>query len=270
MLEDEARGGTGGIGRAFTATPREVSVLLNRSVTIARAARKHNPTSPTSPAAFGGRDMTKRMPSRTTRHADPSEPSPGGGSTATSSRRGARSVPRGAGRAPAHGGSARPAGGTRHRDTRHARRRPALPRPLPRRRLGPAARGAAGLAAGACRARRRRIAWWMPSGRSWRHSKRSEGARQRGGLCVWHVVGCRRVDPRVAARRGWNGRPVGHAQAQASSSRRWTCSSRTSHSHGAPGPARSRPMAWDRQLRPPVHRDRCTQRRAARRRDERR
>ena len=40
------------------------------------------------------------------------------------------------------------------------------------------------------------------------------GADSAAGSCVWHVVGCGASIREWAARRGWNGRPVGHAQAQ--------------------------------------------------------
>jgi hypothetical protein len=40
------------------------------------------------------------------------------------------------------------------------------------------------------------------------------GADSAAGSCAWHVVGCGASIREWAARRGWNGRPVGHAQAQ--------------------------------------------------------
>ncbi len=40
------------------------------------------------------------------------------------------------------------------------------------------------------------------------------GADSAAGSCAWHVVGCGASIREWAAQRGWNGRPVGHAQAQ--------------------------------------------------------
>ena len=95
-----------------------------------------------------------------------------------------------------------------------ARRRADLPRPVPRRRAGPAAPRAAGPPA---RGHRRDAdgaeAGRPPQGR-WRRWTRSGGLDSAAGSCVWHVVGCGCSIREWAARRGWGGRPVGHAQAQ--------------------------------------------------------
>jgi hypothetical protein len=40
------------------------------------------------------------------------------------------------------------------------------------------------------------------------------GQDNAAGSCVWHVVGCEMSIREWAARQGWGGRPVGHAQAQ--------------------------------------------------------
>jgi hypothetical protein len=40
------------------------------------------------------------------------------------------------------------------------------------------------------------------------------GPDSAAGSCAWHVVGCGASIREWAARRGWNGRPVGYAQAQ--------------------------------------------------------
>lgn len=40
------------------------------------------------------------------------------------------------------------------------------------------------------------------------------GVDSAAGSCAWHVLGCGASIREWAARRGWNGRPVGHAQAQ--------------------------------------------------------
>ena len=40
------------------------------------------------------------------------------------------------------------------------------------------------------------------------------GADSAAGSCMWHVVGCGCSIREWATRRGWGGRPVGHAQAQ--------------------------------------------------------
>ena len=40
------------------------------------------------------------------------------------------------------------------------------------------------------------------------------GPDSAAGSCAWHVLGCGASIREWAARRGWNGRPVGHAQAQ--------------------------------------------------------
>jgi hypothetical protein len=40
------------------------------------------------------------------------------------------------------------------------------------------------------------------------------GLDSAAGSCLWHIVGCGCSIREWAARRGWSGRPVGHAQAQ--------------------------------------------------------
>ncbi len=40
------------------------------------------------------------------------------------------------------------------------------------------------------------------------------GPGSAAGSCTWHVLGCGASIREWAARWGWNGRPVGHAQAQ--------------------------------------------------------
>ncbi len=40
------------------------------------------------------------------------------------------------------------------------------------------------------------------------------GYASAAGSCVWHVVGCETSIREWAVRQGWNGRPVGHTQAQ--------------------------------------------------------
>lgn len=40
------------------------------------------------------------------------------------------------------------------------------------------------------------------------------GQDSAAGSCIWHVVGCEASLREWATRQGWNGRPVGHSQAQ--------------------------------------------------------
>ena len=69
---------------------------------------------------------------------------------------------------------------------------------------------------------------WMPRTTGERIGDRTAAARERAaramdalggpaspaGSCAWHVVGCELSIREWAARQGWNGRPVGHVQAQ--------------------------------------------------------
>ncbi len=68
----------------------------------------------------------------------------------------------------------------------------------------------------------------LPAGGGDRLTERTTDARRRAmaaldalgcpdsaaGSCVWHVLGCEASIREWAARWGWNGRPVGHTQAQ--------------------------------------------------------
>ena len=71
------------------------------------------------------------------------------------------------------------------------------------------------------------------------------GADSAAGSCVWHVVGCGASIREWAARRGWNGRPVGHAQAQGILVAALGVLAGHFAGRGAPGPARSPPTARD-------------------------
>ena len=67
------------------------------------------------------------------------------------------------------------------------------------------------------------------------------GADSAAGSCAWHVLGCGASIREWAARRGWNGRPVGHAQAQGILVAALGVLAAHFAGPGVPGPARSPP-----------------------------
>ena len=69
------------------------------------------------------------------------------------------------------------------------------------------------------------------------------GADSAAGSCAWHVLGCGASIREWAARRGWNGRPVGHAQAQGILVAALGVLAAHFSGRRAPGPTRAQPAA---------------------------